>query len=108
MIEFFESIWISITELGLKHNVDPVIFAVLYIASIPPYLGSLAIAIRNYRKGKSIMLPILSTAFFFILPALYVAVFGRDVAWWVYLIIALMVGYGGYNIFVKFRTRIEI
>lgn len=108
MIEFFESIWVSITELGSKHNVDPVLFAILYIGTIPPYLGSLAIAIRNHRKGKSIVLPILSTVFFFIFPAVYVAVFGKDVAWWIYLIIAFMVGYGGYNIFLKFRSRVEI
>lgn len=106
-MEFLQNLWQSITELGVKHNVDPILFAILYFESIPPYMGSMVWAVRNHRRKKGITVPIISTLFFFILPALYVAIFGRDVAWWVYAIIAFMVIYGSYSVVVKLKARFE-
>ena len=106
-MEFLQNLWLSITELGEKHNVDPILFAILYFGSIPPYMGSMVWAVRNHRRKKGIALPVISTLFFFILPALYVAVFGKDVAWWVYAIIAFMVFYGSYSVIIKLKNRFE-
>ncbi len=106
MIEFFESVWLHVNELGIKHNVNPIVFGILYIASIPPYVGSMGWIARNYRKQKPVALPIISTLFFFILPASYVAIFGKDVAWWVYLIITFLLIYGGFKAIKTVRERI--
>ncbi len=106
-MEFLQNLWQSITELGVTHNVDPILFAILYFGSIPPYMGSMVWAVRNHRKQKGIALPVISTLFFFILPALYVAIFGRDVAWWVYAIIVFMVVYGSYSVIIKLKSKFE-
>ena len=106
-MEFLSELWQSITELGAKHNVDPVLFAILYFGSIPPYMGSMVWAVKNHKKGNGVALPVISTLFFFILPALYVAIFGKDVAWWVYAIIAFMIIYGSYSVIVKLKSRFE-
>ncbi|MEQ9310296.1 MAG: hypothetical protein RLN90_12650 [Balneolaceae bacterium] len=107
MMEFLESFWIKINEMGVEHNVNPILFAILYIGSIPPYMGSMVWAVKNHRRKKGVVLPIISTLFFFILPALYVAIFGRNVAWWVYTIIAFMVVYGSYSVFKKLKSKLE-
>lgn len=107
MIDFFQSSWASISQLGLDHNVDPILFAILYFGTIPPYMGSMVWAVRNHRKQKGTTLPIISTLFFFILPAIYVAIFGKDVAWWVYAIITFMIVYGSYSALKKVKSKIE-
>lgn len=106
MIEFLNNSWSSILELGLKHNVNPLLFAFLYVSSIPPYLGSMVWIARNYKAEKSLTIPIISTLFFFILPALYVLIFGRNVAWWVYLILLIMIGYGSFSAYQKVKENI--
>jgi len=107
MTELLEGAWIYIKELGAQHNVNPILFGVLYIGSIPPYLGSMAWIVRNYKRDISIALPVISTLFFFILPALYIAVFGRDVAWWVYIIIVFLLIFGGYTAVKSIRIRLS-
>lgn len=107
MFEWILEIWASIKELGAEHNVDPVLFAVLYFGTIPPYMGSMVWAVKNHKRGKGVALPVISTLFFFISPALYVAIFGTDVAWWVYLVIAIIVIYGSYSIMNKLRSKIH-
>ncbi|MGB0347509.1 MAG: hypothetical protein ACPGGA_08490 [Balneolaceae bacterium] len=106
MTELLEGVWIYISELGIEHNVDPIIFGILYVGSIPPYLASMAWIARNYRNQRPIALPVISTLFFFILPASYIAVFGKNVAWWVYLIIAFLLIYGGFSAIQTVKKRI--
>lgn len=107
MLEWLMELWGSINELGAEHNVDPVLFAILYFGTIPPYMGSMVWAVKNHKKGKGVALPVISTLFFFISPALYVAVFGKGVAWWVYLIIAIIVVYGSWSVMKRLRSRIH-
>ena len=107
MAEWISDLWVSINEMGEAHNVNPVIFAILYVATIPTYMGSMVWAVRSHRKGKSITIPVISTLLNFILPAIYVIIFGKDVAWWVYLIIAFIVVYGGFSVMSKLRSKLE-
>ncbi len=107
MMDLLQDLWNYVQELGIKHNVNPVLFAILYFGTIPPYLGSMIWAIRNFKKGKGIALPVLSTAFFFILPALYVILFGKNMAWWAYAVIAFIVFYGSYSGYSKFKKQVE-
>lgn len=107
MIDFILRLWSGIQELGAEHNVDPFLFAILYLGTIPPYLGSMIWAVRNFKKGKGIALPVLSTAFFFILPALYVILFGENMAWWAYAVIVFIVVYGSFSGYSKFKKQTE-
>ena len=107
MMELIESVWNYIKQTGAEHNVDPVIFAVLYIVTIPTYMGSMVWAVRNHRKGKSVVIPVISTLLNFILPAIYIIIFGKDVAWWVYAIIAFIVLYGGFSVIKKLKERLQ-
>ncbi len=107
VMDFLNELWADIQQKGLEHNVNPLIFAILYVGSIPPYMASMVWVVKNHRRGKEIVIPVISTLFFFILPALYIVIFGRNVAWWVYGIIAVMLIYGGYSGYRKFRSEID-
>lgn len=106
-MDLIQELWIKITQMGIEHNVNPILFAVLYFGTIPPYMGSMVWAIRNHRKQKRIALPVFSTMFFFILPALYVVIFGQNVAWWVYVIISFMIIYGTYSVIIKLKAKFK-
>lgn len=58
-------------SLGEKYHVDPLIFGAIYVGAIPFFLLSLSWLIRNLRRDKSIVVPVLLTGFFFISAYLY-------------------------------------
>ncbi|MGI8669651.1 MAG: hypothetical protein ACR2J3_07360 [Aridibacter sp.] len=102
-----ESITDWFLSLGAKYGVNPFIFGGIYIGAIPFFLLSIAWLIRNYRNDKSIALPALSATFFFISAYLYLIIVGRNVPWWVYGIVVLMVIYGAYSTIKSVRKKME-
>ena len=84
--------------LGEEHGVDPVVYAVIWVAALPPFLLSLAWLVRTLRRGGSVVLPLVATAFFFSAPTLYVFIAGRNLPGWVYVLL------GGLAIFGALRT----
>lgn len=93
--------------LGESYGVDPVLFGTLYLLSIPPYLLSIGWIVRNYRRGSSVIMPVFSTGFFFIVPALYLVAAGRNVPWNFYAVVGLMVLYGIYDTWRRVRRRVK-
>lgn len=93
--------------LGETYGVNPVIFGSIYVGAIPLFTLSIAWIIRNYRIDKSVVLPTLSAGFFFLSAYLYLFIVGKNVPWWVYAAVALMVIYGSYSSFLKVRRRIN-
>jgi hypothetical protein len=77
-----------------NYGVDPVIFLVIYLVCVPFFYYSLFRMIRALanRFGKEIML--WSAVFLCanVAPFLYVLFFGRNLPWWVYGIIAVLIG----------------
>lgn len=78
-------------SLGDQYGVDPVVYAVIYVAAAPLFFGSVAWLVRRLRRREPILLPAASAALFFSAPTLYVFIAGRDLPWWVYV---LLVGLG--------------
>lgn len=76
-------------SLGEEYGVDPVVYAVIYVASAPLFFGSMAWLIRSIRRGRSFLVPAACTALSFSAPTLYVFIAGRNLPAWVY---ALLVG----------------
>jgi len=96
-----DDLWIQAKEwflgLGDKYGVDPIIFGVIYVGAIPFFTLSVAWLIHNYRKGKSIVLPTLSTGFFFISAYLYLFIVGENIPIWVYAMLIILIAYGAYS-----------
>lgn len=94
-------------SLGAEYGVNPFIFGAIYVGAIPFFSFSIGWLIRNYRKGKSIVLPALSAMFFFISAYIYLIFAGKNVPWWVYGVVVLLIIIGAYSTFKKVRRQIN-
>lgn len=93
--------------LGEQYGVNPIIFGSIYIGAIPFFTVSIAWLVRNFKKGKSIILPSFSALFFFISAYLYLIIAGQNVPFWVYGVVVVMVLYGAYSTIQKVKQKIK-
>lgn len=102
-------VWDAIREwflgLGAAYGVDPLLFGAIYVGAIPFFTLSVAWVVRNLRRRESIVLPALSASFFFVSAYLYLLVAGRNIPFWVYGLLALMVVVGAVSTVRKIRHR---
>lgn len=90
-----------------EYGVDPVIFLVIYLGAAPVFYYSLYRMARALAKkvGGEVML--WSTVFLasVVAPFIYVLLFGRNLPWWVYAIIAVIVGQGVISLIGNLRKK---
>lgn len=89
--------------LGENYGVNPYIFGSIYVGAIPFFFLCLSWTIRNIRQKKSFVVPLLLTGLFFISAYLYLIIAGKNIPAWVYIFIAIMIGYGGYSTIKKLQ-----
>lgn len=94
-------------NLGAQYGVNPFIFGGIYIGAVPFFSLSIGWLIRNYRKGRSIVLPAMSAIFFFISAYIYLIFAGKNVPIWVYAVVVLLVVFGAYSTIKKVRRQIS-
>lgn len=92
-------------SLGENYGVNPLIFGAIYVGAIPFFSFSVGWVIRNYRKGKSIALPAVLAMFFFISAYIYLIFAGKNVPFWVYGIVVLLILFGGWSTFNKIKKQ---
>jgi hypothetical protein len=87
------------------YHVDPVVFLVIYLAAAPVFYYSLVRTIRALARGLGNEAMRWSAVFLcaVVAPFLYVLFFGRNLPWWVYGIIAVLVGQGVGSLVLKLR-----
>lgn len=88
------------------YGVDPVAFIVIYLASVPFFYFSIFRMIRALAKRRQQEIIVWSAVFLgaTAAPFIYVLFFGRNLPWWVYAVIALLVGQGVFSL-VRRLTR---
>lgn len=92
-------------NLSADYNVNPYIFATIYVGAIPFFTVSVAWIIRNKKQEKPVTLPVLSTGFFLSSAYLYLLVAGENVPVWVYAVVVGLLGYGIYSTFKKITEK---
>lgn len=107
MSEILEAIKIWFLGLGEQYGVNPIIFGSIYVGAIPFFTISIAWLVKNYRNNKSIVLPALCATGCFISAYVYLIMVGRNVPWWVYSIVILMVAYGAWSTYKSVREKIK-
>ena len=100
----FEFVHEWLMGLSANYNVNPYIFAGIYVGAIPFFTLSVAWIIRNKRSGRSITWPVISTGFFLSSAYLYLMIAGENVPLWVYVLIIALLGYGMYSTFNKIKN----
>ncbi len=101
-----ESINEWILALGTQYNVNPYIFAAIYVGAIPFFLASIAWLVKRARAGRSTVLPTMLAGFFFVSAYLYLAIFGQDIPLWVWIFLAALVAYGAWSQVRETRKKI--
>lgn len=94
-------------SLGKKYNVNPLVFGGIYVGAIPFFTASVAWLVRNYRNGKSIVVPVLFAGFFFVSAYLYLIFVGRNVPLWVYGFVVGLIVFGAISTIKKIKSRIS-
>ena len=92
-----ESVNEWILALGAQYNVNPYIFAGIYVGAIPFFLASIAWLVKRAREGRSTVLPTMLAGFFFVSAYLYLAIFGQDIPAWVWIFLAVLIAYGAWS-----------
>ena len=92
-------------NLSADYNVNPYIFAAIYVGAIPFFTLSVAWIIRNKKKDKPITLPVLSTGLCMSSAYIYLMIAGEGVPVWVYVLIVGLLGYGIHSTFRKIKTK---
>lgn len=92
-------------NLSADYNVNPYIFAAIYVGAIPFFTISIAWIIRNKKQEKPITLPVLSTGFFLSSAYLYLLVAGENVPAGVYAVVGGLLGYGIYSTFNRITNK---
>lgn len=88
-----------------RYAVDPYLFLALSAVCGPLFYYSLyrmARALRNDRQAVARWSLLFLAAT--VIPYLYVLIFGRNLPWWVYVVLAAAVGWGVYQLAVKLRA----
>lgn len=107
MVLMWEDLLAWAMSLGDAYGVEPVIYAVIYIGAAPLFFGSVAWLVRALRRRRPIGLPLLSTAFFFSAPTLYVFVAGRNLPPWVYGVLIGLAVVGAVVTILRIRERLR-
>ncbi|MDR8389713.1 hypothetical protein NC796_01105 [Aliifodinibius sp. S!AR15-10] len=94
-----------VMSLSANYNVNPYIFAAIYLGAIPFFTASVAWLIRNKRKNRPLTLPILSTGFWLTSAYLYLIIAGDNVPFWVYMVIFGLLGLGTYSTMKKINGK---
>jgi fatty acid desaturase len=101
--------WITGLMRGAQENygVDPVVFLVIYLGTAPFFYYSIFRMVRALAKRLQGEVMLWSTIFLAATaaPFIYVLFFGRNLPWWVYVVIALLLGQGVFSLVRKLRKK---
>lgn len=95
-----------VLRLGDDYGVDPLVYALIWIGSLPFFLLSLAWLVRALRRRKGVPLALGLTAFFFLAPTLYVFLSGRNLPGWVYVLLVGLAVVGAITTIRRVRMRL--
>ena len=98
------------TQAREIYHVDPIIFLAIYLGCAPIFYYSLYKTIRSLSKKVMQETVLWSTVFLasVVAPFVYVIIFGKNIPWWVYLIIAILIVQSVYSLVNRLRKNAEI
>ena len=106
-----QNIWEAVKNyyigLGKNYHVDPLIFLGIHIIATPFFILCVAWLIKNYRQKKSILWPVIIAIFIFNAANIYLVIFGTNIPWWIYTILAVTTIISSYFSYKKVRKKIN-
>jgi len=86
-----------------QYGVNPAIFLALYLSGVPFFYYSLFRMIRAIAKKLEKEVSVWCTVLLgtIVAPFIYVLFFGRNLPWWAYGIITLLIGQGMFSLIIR-------
>jgi len=101
--------WVGkqMTAARETYGVDPVVFLALLFGASPVFYYSIYRMVRAVAKRRLNEVTVWSMIFLLstVAPYLYVLVAGRNIPWWVYIIIGLVVAQGIWSLVRRLRKK---
>ncbi len=90
-----------------QYGVNPIAFLILMVLCAPFFYFSIYRLIRAGVKKDRGALTLWSTVFLVstVLPYLYVLFFGRNLPWYVYLILGALIAHSGWSLYKKLKGK---
>jgi hypothetical protein len=105
MYDVWEAIKNYYITLGEKYSVNPIIFFGIHVAATPPFLASVGWIIKNIRDRESIVVPIVIALLFFNAANIYLIIAGKNIPFWIYIIIGATTLFSGYLTYKKIKNK---
>jgi hypothetical protein len=88
-----------------SYGVDPIAFIVIYFVSVPFFYFSIYKMARAAAKKRGSEIMVWSSVFLAATaaPWLYVLLFGRNLPWYIYVVLALLIGQGVFSLVKRLR-----
>lgn len=99
--------WQQLIRLGDTYGVDPRVFAVLYVAHHPLFWGTMAALAARVRQKRPVRFWVALAVFFWLLPYLYVFIWGRGLPWWAWALAGAALVIGGTHAAREIRRRLK-
>ena len=106
-MDWWELFKVWFLSLGAKYNVNPYIFGGINICAIPFFSLFLYQTVKRIRNKKPFVLPALLAGFFYISGYLYLIIVGKNIPFWVYIFIIIIVACGIYSTLKKMKAKTE-
>ena len=111
MEDLFLNYWALLSnkafELSSYYGVDPMIFGMLYVGTIPLLWLSVSWMIRCVQKKKSLVIPIVVSVLCYTGAYIYLIFAGQNIPLWVYCVLVGMVGFVGYQFHKKVAGKLS-
>ncbi len=95
-------------SLANQYHVDPVVFISIHIIATPLLLLIVAWIIRNKKQQKPILLPVLLAVILYNVANVYLVIAGRNIPFYIYLLLFGSTIYGGYITYTKIKRSIKM
>ena len=95
------------TTIGNKYHVDPLIFLTIHVVATPLFIFAAAWLVKRYKKKQPIILPAITCVFIFNAANIYLVLFGKNLPWFIYFILAITSIITGYFSYVKIKTKLD-
>lgn len=92
-------------SVGNEYGVDPLVFALIYLLTIPCFTVAVGWIVRRLLRGRSFVLPSILAALFYISSYAYIVAVGRNIPLWVYGLMVALIAVGGYFTIQNIRKR---
>lgn len=95
-------------EIAMQYGVNPIIFLILYFGTIPPYIYAwVKLIISIKRKSRQTLTWAIVVLGIFLIPYLYVLVWGKNLPPYVYVILAFLVLIAGRRAYLKCKKDVS-